>query len=88
MRFILFSVSVFYLLGLKLTSQVEIKSSSNAKPSVIESKAFPELKHQVQPLELKPELIKKDSADSAETKRVPPTTHFAKTPKNITVPQS
>jgi hypothetical protein len=88
MRFILFSVSVFYLLGLKLTSQVEIKSSSNGKPSTIESKAFPELKHQVQPLELKPELIKKDSASLPETKSVSPAVPSAKNQKNQTFPRS
>ena len=88
MRLFLFSAFVFYLLGLKLSTQFEIKSSLNARPSAIESKVFPELKHQGQPLELKPELIKKDSANSAETKRVLPATHFAKTQKKNIVPQS
>jgi len=79
MRLFLFSASVFFLLGLKLTSQIEIKSSLNSKS---------EIKRQIQPPELKPELIKKDSANSAETKSVLPTTNFAKKPKSNAVPQS
>jgi hypothetical protein len=87
MRFFLFGASVFYLLGLKLTSHVEIKSSLNAKPVIIESKAFLETKQNVQPVELKPELRKKDTAISVETK-IRPTAPSAKTQKNQVFPRS
>lgn len=88
MRLFLFSASVFYLLGLKLSSQIEIKSSIGHKPAIIESKTFPETKNSGQPLELKPELTKKDTAISAGTKSDRPTAPSVKTQKNITVPQS
>jgi hypothetical protein len=88
MRFFLFGASVFYLLGLKLTSHVEIKSSLNAKPVIIESKAFLETKQNVQPVELKPEVRKKDTAISVETKGIRPTAPSAKTQKNQVFPRS
>jgi len=88
MRLFLFSASVFYLLGLKLTSQIEIKSSLSAKPSTIESKTFPEIKHTVPTQELKPELMKKDTTISAETKNLHPTLPSVKTQKNNNLPQS
>jgi hypothetical protein len=84
MKLFLFSASVFYLLGLKLTSHVEIKSSLSAKPVIIESKTFPQTKQNVQPLEFKPELLKKDTAISSEIK----SSRLTKTPKNKTFPQS
>jgi hypothetical protein len=88
MRLFLFSASVFYLLGLKLTSQMEIKSSLSAKPSTIELKTFPEIKHTVQPLELKPVLLKKDTTISAETKNIRQALPSAKTQKGNNLPQS
>jgi len=88
MRLFLFSASVFYLLGLKLTSQIEIKSSLSAKPSAIESKTFPEIKQTVQPLELKPMLIKKYTTISAETKNIRQALPSAKTQKGNNLPQS
>ncbi len=88
MRLFLFSASVFYLLGLKLSSQIEIKSSIGHKPAIIESKTFPETKDNGQRLELKPELIKKDPAISAKTKSGHPTAPSVKTQKNIIIPQS
>jgi len=88
MRLFLFGASVFYLLGLKFISHVEIKSSLSAKPVSIESKVFPEIKNNSQPVESKPELTKKDTAVSAETKSVHPTAPTAKTQKNHTFPQS
>jgi len=88
MRLFLFGASVFYLLGLKLTSHVEIKSTLCTKPASIESKIFPETKQNVQPQELKPELTKKDTAISSETKSVHPTATSFKTQKNRPFPQS
>ena len=88
MRLFLFSASVFYLLGLKLISQVEIKPASTVKSKIIKSNVLPEIKHNVLPLELKPRLINKDTINSVETRSVLPTTHFAKTPKKYIVPQS
>ena len=88
MRLFLFGVSVFYLLGLKLTSHVEIKSSLNTQPAIDKTKVFPEQKENAQPLEVKPELIKKDTAISVETKNIRPISPSAKTQKNHTFPRS
>lgn len=88
MRLFLFGVSVFYLLGLKLTSQVEIKSLLSAQPAIDKTKVFPEPKGNAQPLEVKPELIKKDTAISVETKNIRPISPSAKTQKNLTTPRS
>ncbi len=84
MKLFLFSASVFYLLGLKLTSHVEIKSPLIHKSTTIESKTFPKTKQNVQPLEFKPDLLKKDTAISSETK----SSRLTKTPKNKIFPQS
>jgi hypothetical protein len=88
MRLFLFGASVFYLLGLKLTSHIEIKSPLSAKPAIIELKTFPETKQNVQPLELKPELAKKDTAISAVTKSVHPSAPSVKAQRNNTFPRS
>ncbi|MDD2306902.1 MAG: hypothetical protein PHP53_19525 [Prolixibacteraceae bacterium] len=88
MRLFLFGVSVFYLLGLKLTSRVEIKSSLSVQPAIDKTKVFPEQKENAQPLEVKPELIKKDTAISVETKNIRPISPSAKTQKNLTFPRS
>lgn len=79
MRLFLFSASVFFLLGLKLTSQFETKSSLNVKP---------EIKHQIQPPELKPELIKRDTVILPETKSVHPAVRSVKAQKKNNSPQS
>lgn len=79
MRLFLFCASIFFLLGLKLTSQFEIKSSLNAKP---------EIKHQIQPPELKPEPIKKDSQILPETKSAHPAVPSVKAQKRNNSPQS
>ena len=88
MRLFLFGVSVFYLLGLKLTSQVEIKSSENTQPAIIETPVSPETKQNTQPLELKPESQKKDTAISVETKSIRQVSPSAKTQKNHNFPRS
>jgi hypothetical protein len=79
MRLFLFSASVFYLLGLKLTSQFETKSSLNTKP---------EIKHQVQPPVLKPERIKSDSLILPGTKRVRQVVPSVEAQKRNNSPQS
>lgn len=68
MKLFLFSASVFYLLGLKLTSQIEVKSHLFNKPATIETKVYPELENNAQPIPLKPESVKKAQATSPETK--------------------
>ena len=88
MRLFLFGVSVFYLLGLKLTSHIELKSSLCAKPEIIESKAFPELKENAQPLEIKPKMTKKDTAISSETKIIHIEEPSVKPQKSHTFPHS
>ena len=88
MRLFLFGVSVFYLLGLKLTSHVQIKSPVNTQPAINETTVFPETKQNIQPLELKPESQKKDTAISVETKNIRPISPSAKTQKNHTFPRS
>lgn len=88
MRLFLFGVSVFYLLGLKLTSHVEVKASLSAPTPIDKTKVFPERKGNAQPLEVKPELQKKDTAISVETKNIRPISPSAKTQKNLTTPRS
>ena len=44
MKLILFGASVFYLLGLKLTTQIHVKPAFLPKPATIESKSFQENK--------------------------------------------
>ena len=79
MRLFLFSASIFFLLGLKLTSQFELRSSLNGKP---------EIKHQIQPPELKPGLLKKDSLILPETKSIRPAGSSIKAQKRNNPPQS
>ena len=79
MKLFLFSASVFFLLGLKLTSQMGTRSSLNAKP---------ELKHQVRPSELKPEPIKNDSLILPGTKNDHPAVPSVKVQKGNNSPQS
>jgi len=84
MKLFLFSASVFYLLGLKLTSQIEVKSPLIPKSTTIESKTYPETRNNIPLLESKPTLNKKDTTISSEIK----STRLTKTPKNTTFPHS
>ena len=64
MKLILFSASVLYLLGLKLTTQIQVTPHLIHKPAVIESKSFQE--EQAKPVapEIKIEKLAKDSTVS------------------------
>lgn len=84
MKLFLFSASVFFLLGLKLTSKIELKSPSIRIPTPVESKIYPEPGTNIQSMESKPNLIKKDTTISSEIK----SSRLTKTPKDKTLPQS
>jgi hypothetical protein len=84
MKLFLFSASVFYLLGLKLTSQIEIKPPIITKSTTIESKTYPGIKNNIPSTESKPNLNKEDTTISSEIK----SSRLTKTPKNKTFPQS
>ena len=84
MKLFLFSASVFYFLGLKLTSQIELKSPLIKNPTTIESKTYPETRTDVPLFESKPKLTKKDTAISSEIN----SSRLTKTSKNKISPQS
>lgn len=65
MKLILFGASVFYLLGLKLTSQIHFKPDLLNKPAVIESKSAPANKIKENEKLIKPQMTTKDSTISA-----------------------
>lgn len=65
MKLILFGASVFYLLGLKLTTQIQVKPTLLNKPAVIESKAFQENNTKNSEKLVKPEITIKDTTISA-----------------------
>jgi len=88
MKLLLFSVSVFYLLGLKLTSQTEVKPTLNTQPAIIKSNVIPEIKHEIKLPEFKPELIKKDTTTSTEIRGIHPTAPSVKVQKSISSPRS
>ncbi|MBL7970210.1 MAG: hypothetical protein JNL03_01710 [Prolixibacteraceae bacterium] len=66
MRLFLFSASVFYLLGLKLTSQIEIRPLFHHKPAQIETKTIPVPQPDIQE---KSATTKKDTLHSPESKK-------------------
>lgn len=68
MRLFLFSASVLYLLGLKLTSKIDIQPFFYQKPAHIETTTVPASKHEIQQLEVKPVLNKKDTLTTPEYK--------------------
>ena len=65
MKLILFGASVFYLLGLKLTSQIHVNQPLLSKPAAVESKSFQENKVQNDKKIIKPEITVKDTTISA-----------------------
>jgi hypothetical protein len=65
MKLILFGASVFYLLGLKLTSQIHVNQPLLSKPAAIESKSFQENKAKNDEKIAKPEITVKDTTISA-----------------------
>lgn len=65
MKLILFGASVFYLLGLKLTTQIQVKPSFLNKPAVIESKTVPENRVKSQEKLTNTEITVKDTTISA-----------------------
>lgn len=71
MKLILFSASVFYLLGLKLTTQIQVKPHPIDTPAVIESKLHQEIKNSAQPPVTKPKIAPCDSATFVQKAGVP-----------------
>jgi len=65
MKLILFGASVFYLLGLKLTTQIHVNQPQLPNPAAIESKIFQEDKTKQQEKLVKPEITVKDTTISA-----------------------
>lgn len=65
MKLILFGASVFYLLGLKLTTQIHVQPAFLPKPATIESKSFQENKAKKEEKIAKPEIQVKDTTSSA-----------------------
>jgi hypothetical protein len=65
MKLILFGASVFYLLGLKLTTQIHVKPAFLPKPTAIESKSFQENKAKSEEKLVTPEITVKDTTISA-----------------------
>lgn len=65
MKLILFGASVFYLLGLKLTTQIQVKPAFLSKPTVIESKTLQENNTKNREMLTKPEITVKDTTISA-----------------------
>jgi len=86
MRLFLFSASVFYLLGLKLTSHLEIRTHLVHKAETIEPKTVPDIKQNIQPQEIKPELMSKDTTISIEIKQGQLTTPCSKNTKKQSTP--
>ncbi|MFA5329350.1 MAG: hypothetical protein WC384_16265 [Prolixibacteraceae bacterium] len=68
MKLFLFSASIFYILGLKLTSHIDILPHFFHSPVKIETKAAPETKIEIQGNALKSESAQKDSLNFHETK--------------------
>lgn len=68
MRLFLFSASVFYLLGLKLISKIEIQPFFHHKPVSIEAPILTPKKTDIPTLKVKPEDIKKDTLKLSGTK--------------------
>jgi hypothetical protein len=81
MRLFLFSASVFYLLGLKLTSQIDIHPVFYHKPAQIETKTTPAPQPDIQE---KPAPIRTDTLHSPGTKSNPLTAPSGKKNGEVT----
>lgn len=68
MKLFLFSASIFYILGLKLTSKIEIKPIFHTKPITTETSIIQEDKNDNPALEVKPTSTRKNIIDQANTK--------------------
>ncbi len=78
MKPILFTASIFYILGLKLTSKIEIKPIFHTKPITTETIIIQEDKNDNPPLDVKPTSTKKNMLDQANTKSDQSTTPAVK----------
>ncbi len=68
MKLFLFSASVFYILGLKLSSQVNVLPHFFHSPAKTETQVAPETKTKIQESGIKSESVQKDSLNFNETK--------------------
>lgn len=68
MRLFLFSASIFYILGLKLTSVIEIKPFFHQKSVLTETSVIPAEKHDPTSMDVKSAPIKKDTLIRTEPK--------------------
>lgn len=81
MKLFLFSASVFYLLGLKLTSKIELTPVFYHKPVTREASAVSSEKETALAVIIKAEEIKKDTVEQVETKSNSQTAPVVKTPE-------
>ncbi len=81
MKLFLFSASVFYLLGLKLTSKIELTPAFYHKSVSREASTVPSEKETAPTVIIKAEEIKKDTVEQAETKSNSHTAPAVKTPE-------
>lgn len=72
MKLILFSASVLYLLGLKLTTQIQVTPHLLHKPAAIESKSYQEEKVKPVAPEIKTQKLVKDTTVSTGKTNVAP----------------
>jgi hypothetical protein len=79
MKLFLFSASVFYLLGLKLTSKIELKPVFYHKAVSTETPATPDEKVSAPALPVKMEQLKKDTTIQTEPKSNQQTAPVSKT---------
>lgn len=68
MRLFLFSASIFYILGLKLMSKIEIQSFFHNKPVSTEAPILIPRKTEAPALQIKPAEVKKDTLKLSGTK--------------------
>ena len=68
MRLFLFSASVFYLLGLKVISKIEIQPFFHHKPVSTEAPVLTPRKTEAPALQIKPAEVKKDTLKLSGTK--------------------
>lgn len=71
MRLFLFGASIFYILGLKLMSKIEIQPVYHFKPISTSAPASTSEKNNISQTQVKTDIIKKDSVSQAATQSTP-----------------
>lgn len=86
MRLLLFSASVFYFLGLKLTSHFEINTHLLRQAEISKPKIAPAINTTNKPQETNPAQTPKDTTISLQVKKGQLTTPFPKNAKKQMTP--